>query len=756
MLWDPRAFVAVAGRAGSLTGIATGRGHAKPPYADKGYPPPSYRPPRWGRLVLTSCSLAGLCWYLFGAIHVDIVELARALGGLAALWLPFGALIWVLVGRAFADRLSRFTFSAIACYALTTLVYFGVCLCRLWLPGLGWLFSALRVGALLVAVLWGWRRSRAAARPAGRTGWAPDWVLVCLLVTSMLVTARYKSAFELRPSSPGDGQYLLVTDPDQTYYAALAWELLRRVPAQQQPTRAGVPDRAYHMFPHLTTALVARFAGQADVLRAHLVYEYTILEVLLGLALYCITRRLTGSRLAGYAGLALLFIGAVPLPPISGGKFASFYFTLWPHASSTVEPTLMTSPQMYSGVVVLYGILLGVTAVAPQCAGQRPMAGLVLVLAALVGAMLRFRVQIFLPLVAGFLVLLLCQACKTRRAIFLAAGGVTLGIAAALLLEMRLPTYLPGTAEVVLGNSHLAVQPSFLSCWPGAVALQPWLRDTMGRANPQLYLWLWPILCLSLFALLNVVGIPMVLACACYLRQPRAWREQASYTGLVLWLAVGSILGTLGVRASYDSWSVGGQMPLHVGWYVFPWMGAGLWALGRHFATGFRQPSSCGVAAAVLLIVSAFVWQLVRPASRLEQERRDLHCAASQEEWQALCCIRSTLPSDAVVLTAELHGPLAVAVTSGVGGRRVYLEYPTPIKTWMASEDSNQSRLERIRRVWAAQSEGDFRRALPPQVTHLLEFTRLPLRVHPDDSLRLVWTSPRRQVRIWQIVRPTR
>src|SRR5204862_8186749 len=124
---------------------------------------------------------------------------------------------------------------------------------------------------------------------------------------------RYQTAYSV---SPATGERTFLLDGDQTDYASLVYELARHTPPLQQSIKAGVPERAYHMFPHLTTMLVSRFTGQRDVSRAHPVYEYTIIAILMCLVFYCMLRILTRSRWGGYIGVALLYLFAVPLQPL--------------------------------------------------------------------------------------------------------------------------------------------------------------------------------------------------------------------------------------------------------------------------------------------------------------------------------------------------------------------------------------------------------------------------------------------------------
>src|SRR5207244_12072363 len=129
---------------------------------------------------------------------------------------------------------------------------------------------------------------------------------------------------------------------------------------------------------------------------------------------YCIVKILTRSRWGGYIGVAVLYIFAVPLSPVLSQGESFFYFTYYTYPSSGLEPVVITSPQMYSGLLVLYGIMLGVLLVSISSfqpgqggkGGSRKLIAdsskvftLLVLIGLMVGAMLRFRIQIFVSLI---------------------------------------------------------------------------------------------------------------------------------------------------------------------------------------------------------------------------------------------------------------------------------------------------------------------------------------------------------------------
>jgi hypothetical protein len=707
---------------------------------------------------VAGATIAGLLVFLFWGTSFGPLELLRCLAGLAALWAPVGAVVFLALDGKIDDFLSRLTFSAIASFCLTTLAYFAFCMVDLWVPGFGKAFYAAQAGLLAVAAVWAWRRGLRLGLQRWHAAAAHfDWTLAALVVASLLVTLRYKTAFEWQPEHH---RYLMVVDGDFSYFSAIAHELGRHTPPLQQPTRAGVPDRAYHMFPHLTAMLIGRFTGQPDLMRANMVYQFSVLDVLTCLTLFCTAWLLTGSRAAAYITVALMYIGTIPLPRLGTGPAEKYlYFTLWPQASSTVEPVLVTSPQMYPGVVIYYGILLGVALACQRLARGQPVGGLAVVLALMGAALARFRVQIFLPLVPALGLLLAYFWWKTRQRAILAAGCLFVAVCGGLLLETRLGSYLPNTSHLAIGNSHLPMKAGLLITWPG----EPWTWEKLSASlceYPEAFDWTWLILCVSLFTLLNVIGLPLLIGLAGYCRETWAWGEWRLLTLLSLWMVLGSLLGAMFITATYDPWSVGGQMLLHTPWYVFPLAGVGFWALWQRLPVAWTRHRLAWQSVGVALLLATCLWHLFRPPSEVQQDVYEREVVLSEDDWADLDYIRQTLPDDAVVLSSDVlseklrfHGQ-GTAIFSGVAGRRAYLEYiPVGGKLWVDETDSDAGRGKRIIALWGADTEEQFRRLLPPQATHVVEYAQFPLRLHPPGVLKPVWRSPRRLVTVWEVVR---
>lgn len=674
--------------------------------------------------------------------------------GLVALWLPLGALIHVLVRQQFPDSLARWTFCAIASYGLTTLVFFTVAVIDLSVPGFLVVFEVLLITALVVAVV-SMVRLGLLSRDCLRSTLAQiDWVVVFLVLLSILANFKYKKIFQ--PTTDETGWQLLANG-DQTYYAAIMAELGRGTPPRQQPFRAGVPERAYHVFPHVTSMLVARYTFQPDLMRAHLFYEYAVLDALLVLAVISLTQSLAGSRFAGYLSGTLLFILAIPTPPLMiPNPNVYFYFTWWPHASSSVEPTLHTSPQMFSGVVVCFGVFLGVMEI---CRSVRPGSQLsltVLVLTSLlVGAMIRFRLNIFLALFPAWCLLLVFLAWKRRTlALFwlIALSGFVGGI---LFLEMKSSVYLPTTSSLVFGNCYLRQIPLVASNWPGWQAVEP-IASFLFRSESSGHDWVCQILTILGFTLFNVVGIPLLLMSGFLLFLRSLPNGSHLFLSFLFWMVLGSLAVGCCLTATYDNWSVGGQTLLLPGWYLIPCAGVFLGWLLQHWIPGWIHTNRLGwTTLGLTLVITGFLYQMVRPPSRLLQRTQRENHPLSEDHLKAFVWMRENLPEDAVILTPLSFGDHK-ALIGGIGCRRAYLEYFVGIELIADPRDSNQNRIETISRLWSVSEPKTFRKALPPFITHLMIPTNLPPRVGPQGILKKVWTSPNHLASIWEVIPASR
>ncbi len=102
--------------------------------------------------------------------------------------------------------------------------------------------------------------------------------------------------------------------------------------------------------------LVARYSGEPDIYLAMTHYNFTVVEILLCLTFFCLVRRVTASRAAGYSAVAVLYILAIPLPPVGPHFLNYFYFNFYPHATSNIEPSIYCTPQTYVALPVIFGV----------------------------------------------------------------------------------------------------------------------------------------------------------------------------------------------------------------------------------------------------------------------------------------------------------------------------------------------------------------------------------------------------------------
>jgi hypothetical protein len=675
-------------------------------------------------------------------------DVLPAVRGILLLWLPVGMFLFATLRGECSDMIETLTFSAVGSLALSTALSFLTDACAVWWPlakSAVWVIRALLlVGACIILArqmrsLPGIWKERFRARP--------DWTLVALLVGSLCATARYQRPFE----AAGQPRQRYVLDGDQTYFTALAYELQRGSPPQDCPIRAGVPERAYHQLPHLTLALLGEAAGQSDLLRLHLTVFYSVLVVTLAAVIFCAGCALGGSRAAGLAAVWLLFIGAIPTPPLLPHPFHLFYFTVLPQCSSSVEPTLLTSPQMFCGLTVGWGALLGLLRVQHSVLEGKSCRRLSVLTALLAALTLRFRVQCFIVLAPLVCLTFLLLAVRHRRWSLCAAGAVLALVTGAELAEMRLPSYLPNTDQVVFGYNPLATAWPYFKDWPGSDAVQQYLSSLSGDPHG----WLWQVANLSMFCLLNMLGIPllaMLLVFVC-----GAWRTARGRADLWILAALCILIecAAMLVSSRYDTYSVGGQVPLHIGWYLLPFGAVGLWRVMQglmRLASCPRGVASCFFWALTVVVVS---WQMIRGPAFPQRVVRSRGFEFTTDLAAVWDYCRVKLPSSAVVMCAWL--PPNTATWSGIGGRRAYLDY-VPVSVLLDSllppQDSARNRETLIRQVYLSDKPADVARLLrSTPVTHLIELGRFSLRTHPADLLRLAWESPHGEAKIWEIVR---
>ncbi len=597
------------------------------------------------KVVAVAAALAALAWTTLVDLEVGPGEAARACLGLTALWAPAGAVVYLVLRGRVHDPLSRAVLAAAASYALTTPLYGAFAVVALWAPGFDRMFyvaqAALLIGSLAIA----WRRKTAAdLESAADTRNSPgrsallaklggawrrlDATLLLLIALGLLATERYKHPFETLP----DGSHRLATHGDVTYLTAQSYELARQTPAMQQSMRAGIKERAYHMYSHLTVMLVARYTGQDDMLRALSLHEFTAVELFLCLLIFAIVEGVTHRRAAGYMAVATTFLLAIPLEPLLPNGLGYFYFTWHTHASSNVEAAVICSPQMYCALPVVFGLMLAISRISINLSRREPLGALALLAALMAGAMLRFRVQTFLLILPDLLLLLFIAWLRTRDRRLIWAGLAGIVAAGAQVAEMRLPLYYPETCELLIHSTNIMHTVPYLQAWPGAELVREWLRE---HASPLLFRHGWQVISASMFVMLDMIGLTMLAPALWCVGRPMNWRgESWAFFGMVLWMTIGSVVGSTCIATTYDFYSVGGQMLLMTGWYVLPVAVIGFWQIAhrpaervveRLSAAGWPGARLMAPVLGLAVVVAACGWQRARGISDLQAQDRLLH-----------------------------------------------------------------------------------------------------------------------------------
>ncbi len=314
--------------------------------------------------------------------------------------------------------------------------------------------------------------------------------------------------------------------------------------------------------------LIGRFTLQGDLMRANLVYRYTVLEIFTCLSLFCLGRWLTGRAGGGYLAASLMFIIVYPFPALIPNKLGYYFFTFEPHVSSFLEPDIITMTQGFCSVSLVYAFALGLLIIGRQIRTGGPAFWLPLLLGLMVAAELRFRIHVFIPLMPGFLLLMVYFWIRSRKWSFALAIAACLLVSMLLRMEMRSAAYLQSSSEVLLTYNRLARSVDWMNLWPFHQELQSWLLARLG--DTPAFNWTWQVVCMMAFVCLNICGIPMMIAVFIYLAKSKSWTDHLPLTIMMLSLALGSLAGGILLNTTYDNYSLGGEMLIAVATYGFP------------------------------------------------------------------------------------------------------------------------------------------------------------------------------------------
>jgi len=707
---------------------------------------------RWPFAKIILGAIAGcLLTYYCAALNLGALELLRFMVGALALWIPLGGWLYVLLRNEVPDRIIRIAFSAGSSYALTTLFYFGAATLHC-----NWLFYFAQIAAVAGLIFYA-IKNKAIVTKDLRSFSHFDWVLAALVAASMVANIPAQSVWRRDAQTGGmifDGA------PDQLYHVGLAYELSRHIPPRQAMMRGGSPERAYHNFEHLTTMLIDRYTGQPDMLRAQLVYHYFVIQVLMCLLLYGIGKTLAASRIAGYCTLALMYVAVPPAPNLWPAAVSEdlpvCYFTVFPHLSSGLDPVALLSPQMYSGLVVLYAGMLGLLLFLER--GKLGFRAPVLTLAAALtlAATTRFRIHFALAVLPAFLLIMLHLWRRKHQSVFLLAGFGAAVVAGLLCLEMRTPVYLQGTSDVRFGLGALpsdadALPSAAASLWPFASVVNNWIMRAISQ--PDAKYWAWGATNVLMFSLLNVIGIPLLAATAVYLTSKRARRVFGQFNFLIFSAVATSIGFGIVLKADNDS-SFGEILPLHTRWYLFPFAGVALWRLGRSLQKRFAWPAVAWISLASAALVAGLLYRIGGPPSPLTLLDRQFRFEIKAQEWPAFVYLREHTPPDSVILTNRYWNDYNFVVSS-LTGRAVYLEVPGyPVDQLALRLNPRDDREAITKALWSAGSDDWFCSLLrSTPITHVLEFANDPWPAHPPSCLTRLWENPEHTVIVWQVIR---
>jgi len=217
----------------------------------------------------------------------------------------------------------------------------------------------------------------------------------------------------------------------------------------------------------------------------------------------------------------------------------------------------------------------------------------IFVTALVLATTMRFRVHITLGVLPAFLFIALYLWRRKHENVFLLAGFSAAVLAGLLYFEMRSPVYLQGTTNLRLGYSGLTESPDFgswFTSWPFAELVHDWLRRLLHQPNATK--WVWEVTCLSMFSLVDVIGIPLLAATLIYLATKRARRVFAPFNFLVLSAIVTSICFSVILASSYDISTLGVGLTFLTRWYLFPFEGVALWWMARFVQKRFSWPAA--------------------------------------------------------------------------------------------------------------------------------------------------------------------
>ncbi len=697
--------------------------------------------------VILSFLLVTLYGFLMGW-HID--EFVHVILGLFLLWAPTTTVIYYALQHEVTDQIVRFTFSAIASYALVTLVFTGLAELHLNI-----VFYALQALFAVLAIVWTIRRkSWRTAQQLMRLENGFNGLLLLILAATLISVVDYQRAFVTSADGTTEAYVLY---PDLSFAASQSYQLARGIPETQAATRAGTPERAYHFLSHITTMLIAQYTQQDDMLRALTAYHYTIIEILIALGLYSLVKTLTGSLWAGYTSIALMYIVIVFLPPFVNTKVPYFYFTIFPQVVNGLWPTTF-SPQMYSALAIMYGGLLGFLLITKRTEYTNPDRTLLLITALIMASLLRFNIHFGLVMLPGFIVISILIGWHKRQWIYIVAASLALLVGVLLYLETKLPVYLKDTSIITIGYNGLtdlnsgAFWVSTFKAWPGSDSIYQTLAAII--LNADVLKWVWQVVELTAFTLLNIVGIPLCVATVIYLSNKHV-RQNFAWFGLFLGLlTVGSILVAIFVFMPSDRFSVPGEILFHVRWYVFPLMAGTLWLIFKSAQKRFRIRNKLIFKLIGFELCSLFAVGHLYGTWTDYNTFHGVGPVLDRDAQAMILYIHNNTPKDAVIFNAynvtETQFPY-----SGIAGRAAYMEsVGNTFDLYARTVYPNDDRIARIQTIWSTPDTATFcKLLLETPSTYVVEYAAQPFVAQQPPCLQSDWLSPKGEITLYRIGR---
>ena len=186
---------------------------------------------------------------------------------------------------------------------------------------------------------------------------------------------------------------------------------------------------------------------------------------------------------------------------------------------------------------------------------------------------------------------------------------------------MRSPGYLPRTSELTVGNS-------MLYHYAPVINELAWFRRCLLVAGIRLsrgfdLIRLGPSDC-SRVGVLDPGDDRLAPAAGKHHLHVPAFSVAGAR--IVKWylavLIAASVAGATCISTTNDHWSVGGQMLLNVGWYLFPFTGPAIWTIGQRLGLNRLLSRTAWMTTAMVLVFAGFAWQMTRPPSDLAKRRR--------------------------------------------------------------------------------------------------------------------------------------